>query len=517
MLLGIDIDTHTARAAWHAPNGQAALVPLPDGATSMPALLRQTMHGVVVGAEAVQALVGNSETTVVGCTRLMGRATALPAALLERLPFAVRLVGDEAVCDLLYAEVRAADVYGELVAELVRQASLMLGQPVDEVVLSVPASAEDRFRVQARTAVEARGLRVRRLISQPAAALLALTRDPRYSTLPLATVAVVQCGGGTLDCSIATRTGEQVRLKATAGDTLLGGDDLVWAVVQGLNQRFQRAYGIDVLTMSNSRAAAFGLRSAAEGLLRDLATRPVSRVTLDHGGGFARDLQTTVSQADLHSWIEAWLCRVPAVIQRSLSHAGIKARQLDAVLLTGEWAFVPSLQQTLAAAFGRQPDQFLLDPTGELVARGAVLAGSIVGAIWDVTPYALGINCFIRDVEQLSVIVPANTSVPTPGPNERETLVQQYWTRFPDQTQVTLDVLQYRGAKQPTAQGGAVVVPHECEVLGSWTFDGLRPKRGECAAFTVTFTVDADGILQLYARENATGHNLSVTIDRGIG
>jgi molecular chaperone DnaK (HSP70) len=95
--------------------------------------------------------------------------------------------------------------------------------------------------------------------------------------------------------------------------------------------------------------------------------------------------------------------------------------------------------------------------------------------------------------------------------------VQQYWTRFPDQTQVTLDVLQYRGAKQPTAQGGAVVVPHECEVLGSWTFDGLRPKRGECAAFTVTFTVDADGILQLYARENATGHNLSVTIDRGIG
>ena len=507
MQLAIDIGTHVARAAVLCGDGQPQLV------AALPALARQTMHGLVVGTEAALSLAGNAETTVCGCTRLMGRAGDLPAPLLERLPYPVREVGGEAVCNLVYAEARASEIYGRLVGALVETAAQALGQTVDEVVLTVPASAEDRFRVQARAAAEAQGITVRRLINQPAAALLAAQLAPSVER-----VAVVHCGGGSTDVSIAQRAGAGVRILATAGDAALGGDDVAWAVAEGLNERFRRTASLDVFAADESRVAALGLRAAAEEALQTLCVAPRMTLSLDHGGGFGRDLATVVRRGDVEGWSAPLMERVGALCAQALAASGLTARQVDAVLLTGDWVHLPAVQERVARAFQRPVARLQNEDAPLLPVYGAALSTADESAlVWDVTPFALGINCYYDDVELYSPIVAANTPIPTPSIGASGVFTESYQTRLPDQTSVTLDILQYRGPRVPDPHTESRATPDECEVLGSWKFKGLCPRKGRCAKFTVTFAVDADGILKLYAKETATGHHLKARVSRGIG
>ena len=512
MRLGIDVGTGMARAATLDEDGQPRLV------AAMPALARQTMHGLSLGAEAARARAGNAETTVCGPTRLMGHAGELPGDFLARLPYPVREVGGESVCNLLYAEVRASELYGRLVRALVERSVQVMGGLPDgpdgvEVVLTVPASAEDRFRVQARAVVEAQGLRVKRLINQPAAALLA-------ATLPAdaARVAVVHCGGGSTDVSLARRAEGETHILATAGDMTLGGDDLAWAVARGLDERFQQTAGIDVFAVDAGRVAALGLRAAAEEALQTLCLAPETTLTLDHGGGFGRDLATVVRRQDLNAWLCPLMDRVGELCARALAAAGLRARQVDAVLLTGYWVHLPTVQERVAQAFQRPVAQLETANASLLPVYGAALAfADAAASVWDVTPFALGINCYYGEVELFSPIIQANTPIPTPSVGASGASIQHYQTRHPDQDSVTLDVLQYRGPRDPDPYGDGRVTPQDCEVLGSWQFDGLHPKRGCHAKFTVTFAVDVDGILHLYAKETATGHHLAAQVDRGIG
>jgi molecular chaperone DnaK len=516
MRLGIDIGTQLARAAYLGADSRPRLVCLPDGADSLPALARQTIHGLEVGLTAERALVGNAETTVRGCTRLMGRAGRLPAQLLERLPYAVREVGGEVVCDLLYAEVPAGAIYGRLVRALVDAAEQASGERVDEVVLTVPASAEDRFRVQARAAAEAQGVTVRRLLNQPAAALLAIADE--LAARPAMPVAVVNLGGGSTEVSVAKRGDSGVRILATSGDLLLGGDDYAWAVAAGLNERFRQGAGVDVFAVDESRVAALGLRAAAEQGLQTLATAHEAMLVLDHGGGFGRDLSTLLRRADLAAWLAPLLERVASLCDQALAASRLSASELGAVLLIGEWAWLPAAQAAVARAF-RRPVAELHTASAELLAAyGAALAAAgDAPTVWDVTPYPLGINCYFGSVELFSPIIAANTPIPTPPIGAAGAYTESYTTRLPDQVSVTLDILQYRGARIPTTQGDQRVFPRECELLGSWQFSGLHPPKGGHAPFTVTFAVDADGILHLYAEEQGTRHALAAVVDRAIG
>ncbi len=505
MQLGIDIGTQVARAAMLGDDGQPKLV------ATLPALARQTMHGLLVGDLVAQTLAGNAETTVRGPTRLMGRAGDLPADLLERLPYPVHEVGGEAVCNLLYDQVRASQVYGRLVGSLLERTAQTLGQPVEAVVLTVPASAEDRFRVQARAAVEAQGITVRRLLNRPAAALLA-ARLPAEAHH----VAVVNCGGGATDVSIARRDDGGARILATAGDMTLGGDDLAWATAEGLNQRFGRTAGVDVFAADESRVAALGLRAAAEEALQTLCLAPETTLVLDHGGGFGRDLVTVVRRSDVDRWLAQPVQRIGGLCAQALAASSVD--EVDAVVLTGDWVYLPTVQEAVARVFERPADQLYRENAPLLPVYGAALVAAEAGPlVWDVTPYALGINCYYSEVELFSPVIEANTPVPTPSIDGDGAHTSHYQTRFPDQTSVTLDILQYRGSRNPNPYGDDPVHPNECEVLGSWEFEGLSPKKGEHARFTVTFAVDADGILHLYAKEKATGHDLKAKVDRGIG
>lgn len=513
MRLGIDVGTHSARAAYLDPAGQPQLVTLPGGTARFPALARQTMHGLLVGPEAARTRVGNAETTVVGCTRLMGRAGSLPEPLLRRLAYPVREEGGEAICNLLYAEVRASQVYGAVVRALVDQASAALNMPIEEVVLTVPASAEDRFRIQARAAVEAEGLVVRRLLNRPAAALLTAPLPPGARH-----VAVIHCGGGATDVSIAERGEQGTRILATVGDMLVGGDDFGWAVAEQLNVRFQQRAGVDVFAADGSGVAAQGLRRAAWEAMQTLALAPETTIVLDHGGGFGRDLVTSLYRHEVALWLGALLEQVAHLCQRALGASGLRPAQLDALLLIGEAAFLPPLQECIAAAFERPVSELLVQGAEQWAALGAALATAEETALpWDVTPYPVGINCYYGNQELFSPIIAANTPIPTPSLGASGAFTESYKTRHPDQTEVQLDILQYRGEQLSRPDQIGWVKPHECEKLGSWKFTGLKPKRGRHAHFTVTFAVDADGILHIQAIESKTGHQLVARVDRGIG
>jgi molecular chaperone DnaK len=435
----------------------------------------------------------------------------LPQRVLDRLPYAVRIEGGEAVCNLLYAEVRAAEVYGRLARALVDAAETRLGQRVESVVLTVPAAADDRYRIQARAAVEAQGIQVRRLINQPTAAMLAAPLAKKIRT-----VAVVYCGDGSTEVTLARRKGDKVEILATAGDLWLGREELIWSVTDQLNSRFRNQAGIDVYGVSDGPTAALGLRHAAAEALQNLRHALKTTVVIDHGGGFAQDLVTYLHRTEIQAWLAPDFDRMMALCQRVLAQAGLAAKGVDEVLLVGDGTEVPALRETIADCFGRPVGDLLATDAPDLPVLGAAMAQG-GGLAWDVTPYALGINCTYGSRELFSPIVLPNTQIPTPLVGSKEAYTQSYQTLHRDQKEVSLAVLQYRGEQNPDPNGATPVTPSECEQLGYWTFRGLQPKRGERASFTVTFAVDEDGILHLLAKETATGHSLAIQVDRRIG
>ena len=511
MILGIDIGTHWARAAYLDASSQPRVVTMGDGTTALPAVARQSLRGLEVGRDAARALAGNAEVTLQGCTRLLGRAGDLPPRVLERLPYAVRVEGGEAVCNLLYAEVRAAEVYGKVARALVDAAEVELGGVVEGVVLTVPAAADERYRIQARAAVEAQGVPVKRLVNQPTAALLA-------ALLPSAAinVAVVYCGDGSTEVTLARRQGGKVAILATAGDLWLGREELIWRVADRLNERFRQQAGVNVYAASDGPTAALGLRYAAAEAIQTLRHALKTTVVIDHGGGFAQDLVTMLHRAEIEAWLAPDFARMVSLCQRVLAQAGMQAEAIDVVLLVGDGTEVPALRESIAECFQRPVADLLAVDAPHLPVLGAALAQGD-GLAWDVTPYALGINCHYGGRELFSPIIRSNTPIPTPVVGAPGAYCESYQTLHRDQTEVTLTVLQYRGEQNPDPNGATPVLPQECEQLGVWTFRDLHPRRGKRANFTVTFAVDADGILHLLAEEKGTGHRLTVQVDRHIG
>lgn len=502
MLLGIDIGPRTAWAARLSDDGGSEGLAL-GAEGGYPAVVRQTLQGLVAGPEAARSLAGNAETTLVGAVRLLGGSATWPAQLAERLAFPVRDIDGQAWCDLVYAEVSAASAYGLIARALVDAAEAETGEPCTGVVLTVPAGAEHRLRVAAKNAVAAQGLTVRRIINQPTAALLA-AQVPGH----LRTVAVINCGDGATEASIAELGPDGIVIKSVASDMLLGGDDLIWTVTGHVAAEIARTSGIDVFGADSAGIAKLGLWHATAASVRELGARASSTIAVDHGGGFGRDIIYELRGADAERWLGDHYATMRTLCERALRNSGLSS--VDAVLWIGEATWLPGLTEALGPVFGPGAVRIEAGDGRSLAARGAALAGSNAGGlIWDVTPYPLGINCYYGEEELFSPIIQANTPVPTAP----DAWTQSYQTRHPDQTDVRLDLLQYRGPRRPATFGSNKVRPEECELLGSWSFAGLKPKRGKRADFTVTFAIDGDGIVHLTAIETATGHRLAVATD----
>jgi molecular chaperone DnaK (HSP70) len=327
---------------------------------------------------------------------------------------------------------------------------------------------------------------------------------------------VVYCGDGSTEVTLARRIGGKVAILGTAGDLWLGREELIWRVSDQLNERFRNEVGIDVYATSDGPTAALGLRNAAAEAIQSLRHALQTTVVIDHGGGFAQDLVTNVYRSEIEAWLSPDYERICALCQRLLTQVGMAAPAVGAILLVGDGTEVPALRERIAECFARPVADLVVTNAPLLPVLGAALAQG-GGLAWDVTPYALGINCTYGKRELFSPIIRPNTQIPTPTVGSGGAYTQSYQTLHRDQTEVSLSVLQYRGEQNPDPYGATPVTPQECEELGLWTFRGLHPKRGERANFTVTFAVDEDGILHLLAKETVTGHSLAIQVDRRIG
>jgi molecular chaperone DnaK (HSP70) len=227
-------------------------------------------------------------------------------------------------------------------------------------------------------------------------------------------------------------------------------------------------------------------------------------------------LVTFLHRTEIQAWLAPDFEQIRILCQRVLAQAGLTAGGVDTVLLVGDGTEVPALRETIADCFARPVAALLATDAPNLPVLGAALAQA-GGLAWDVTPYSLGINCTYGQRELFSPIIHSNTQIPTPAVGSQGAHTQSYQTLHRDQKEVSLAVLQYRGEQNPDPSGATPVTPNECEELGMWTFRGLHPKRGQRASFTVTFAVDEDGILHLLAKETATGHSLTIQVERQIG
>jgi molecular chaperone DnaK (HSP70) len=248
-----------------------------------------------------------------------------------------------------------------------------------------------------------------------------------------------------------------------------------------------------------------GLWATAKEMLLNFGDKANTELVLDHGGGFGRDLLTTITQVDVLTWLQPQLKRLTELCQQALQNSQQTVAHIEAVVLIGDWVELLAVQQTIAQAFQRPMTGLLTHHAALLPVYGAALATAANAAtVRDVTPYALGINCYYGDVELFSPIILANTAIPTPPIGHANSFTENYVTRYPDQTAVGLTILQYRGERDPSPKSAKPVYPTECETLGKWDFSGLKPP----------FAIDGDGILQLYANETATGHHLQAQITR---
>jgi molecular chaperone DnaK len=334
-------------------------------------------------------------------------------------------------------------------------------------------------------------------------------------------VALVDIGGGTTDVSIARLDENGVTILATAGDPYLGGVELRERLAAGVNARF-RAQGADLLAPAgaatgHSRAGSLALLRAADEAVAALTTADATDILLDHGAGFGRDLWEQVQRAEFEAWIAPDLVRLAGLCGRALRLAGLQAGAVDAVALAGGCARIPAVQRTIAAAFGRPAAELIVREPTALAAYGAALqAGIALGrvgeSVRDVTPYPLGIAAFNAPypdgIKILSTVVERGTPIPTAAPGGRGACRRTFYTRVPDQTEMSLQVLQYRGPRHDAGH----IVPEECEALGEWTLAGIRPR--QAAPVDVTFHIDANGILHLMAQEQGTRNILRQAITR---
>jgi molecular chaperone DnaK (HSP70) len=524
--VGLDIGTSFGRAALVSQGQQRPeLVADGYGRIYQPAVVRYTLGGPEVGYYPARFLVTNWENSVTEVTRFIGRWRDLPREVVENAPFMVYEREGQAQFNLLYGLATPEEIYTRIALHLVEQASRQGEQPVREVVVTVPASAEDFYRVRVREALEAAGLRVLKVMSQPTAALLALRHLGRVQA---GQVLIVDVGGGTTDVSVAqVEQNGGVTVQATVGDAYLGGQDFGRRLAEVLAGRFYEAEGGGksfAEALVASRSLSLGLLHTAEEAMTELSRTEAVELAIDHGAGFGRDLYTRLTRREFEKALEDYLLKICELCHRALSEAHLQAHELDAIVMVGGASQIPAVRKVVAAALGRHEAELICyEPQGLAALGAAVQAAALQGfagfaglQVRDVTPYPLGIAAYINtgqsladergEEELLSVIIDRQSRLPV-----RQQ--RSYYTRYPNQTEMELRVLQYRGDKQARSHHYyPKVYPQDCETLGKWTLTNIKPRLK--SEVLVTFEIDENGIFSLTAQEKGTRNCLTQQIER---
>ncbi|MDD7605844.1 MAG: molecular chaperone DnaK [Prevotella sp.] len=498
-IIGIDLGT-TNSCVSVFEGSEPVVIANSEGKRTTPSVVGFVKDGErKVGDPAKRQAITNPKNTVYSIKRFMGETYEQSQKEAERVPFTVVNENGYPRVDIDGRKYTPQEISAMILQKMKKTAEDYLGQEVTDAVITVPAYFSDSQRQATKEAGQIAGLNVQRIVNEPTAAALAYGVDKANKDMK---IAVFDLGGGTFDISILEFGGGVFEVLATNGDTHLGGDDFDQVIIDWLAQGFKADEGID---LTKDPMAMQRLKEAAEKAKIELSSSTSTEINLPYisaEGGVPKHLVKTLTRAQFeqlaHSLIQA--CLVPC--QNAMRDAGLQTSDIDEVILVGGSSRIPAVQTLVKNYFGKEPSKGV-NPD-EVVAIGAAIQGAILNkesgvgdiVLLDVTPLTLGIETMGGVMTKL---IDANTTIPCKKSEVFSTAVD-------NQTAVTIHVLQ--GERPMAAQNKSI---------GQFNLEGIAPARRGVPQIEVTFDIDANGILNVSAKDKATGKEQAIRIEASSG
>lgn len=496
-IIGIDLGTTNSVVAV-MEGGSAKVIPNQEGANTTPSIVAFTKDGQrLVGAAAKRQAVTNPENTIYSAKRLIGKKASEVKELAKVLPY--KIVGSENGDALIEAQGKtytAQEISAAVLQKLKQAAEEFLGEKVTQAVITVPAYFNDAQRQATKDAGKIAGLEVKRIINEPTAAALAYGLDKKANE----TIAVFDFGGGTFDISILEVGDGVVEVKSTNGDTMLGGDNIDEKLITYLADEFKKDNNID---LRNDKMALQRLKEAAEKAKIELSSTLETEINLPYITADAsgpKHLVTKLSRAKFESLCATIFEKLFEPCKKALADAEVSSSQIDEVILVGGSTRIPKVQAMVKEFFGKEPNKSV-NPD-EVVAVGAAIQGGVLAGdvtdvlLLDVTPLSLSIETLGGIATKL---IERNTTIPTKKS-------QVFSTAEDNQTAVDIHIVQ-----------GEREFAKDNKTLGQFRLDGIPAAPRGVPQVEVTFDIDANGILNVSAKDKGTGKEQKVTISNTSG
>ena len=498
-IIGIDLGTTNSCVAVFEGN-EPVVIANSEGKRTTPSVVGFVKDGErKVGDPAKRQAITNPKNTVYSIKRFMGETYEQCSKEVTRVPFSVVNEGGYPRVDIDGRKYTPQEISAMVLQKMKKTAEDYLGQEVTDAVITVPAYFSDSQRQATKEAGQIAGLNVRRIVNEPTAAALAYGVDKANKDMK---IAVFDLGGGTFDISILEFGGGVFEVLSTNGDTHLGGDDFDQVIIDWLVNGFKADEGID---LSKDPMAMQRLKEAAEKAKIELSSTTSTEINLPYisaEGGVPKHLVKTLTRSQFeqlaHNLIQA--CLVPC--QNAMRDAKLQTSDIDEVILVGGSSRIPAVQTLVKNYFGKEPSKGV-NPD-EVVAVGASIQGAILNkesgvgdiVLLDVTPLTLGIETMGGVMTKL---IDANTTIPAKKSEVFSTAVD-------NQTAVTIHVLQ---GERPMAS--------QNKSIGQFNLEGIAPARRGVPQIEVTFDIDANGILNVSAKDKATGKEQAIRIEASSG
>src|SRR5246500_1638162 len=497
-IIGIDLGTTNSVVAV-MEGGEPKVIPNEEGGRTTPSVVGFTKSGErLVGQVAKRQAITNPENTIYSIKRFLGRRANEVTDEMKMVPYKVKPQGDHVVIVAQGKEYTPPEISAMILQKLKKAAEDYLGTSVTDAVITVPAYFNDAQRQATKDAGRIAGLDVKRIVNEPTAAALAYGLDKKKEE----TIAVYDFGGGTFDISILEVGEGVIEVKSTNGDTHLGGDNLDQRIVEWLIAEFKQEEGLDLGSKGNEMALQ-RLKDAAEKAKIELSTTLETEINLPFitaEGTGPKHLVRKLTRAKLEQLVQDLLDRSLEPCKKAMTDAGVKTSEIDEVVLVGGQTRMPKIQEMVKQLFGKEPHRGV-NPDEVVAVGAAVQAGVLAGDVkdlllLDVTPLTLGIETMGG---VMTTLIPRNTTIPT-----RKSEI--FSTASDNQTSVEVHVLQ-----------GERSLARDNRTLGKFHLVGIPPAPRGVPQIEVTFDIDANGIVNVQAKDRGTGKEQKITITSSSG